>query len=117
MRVEKPRRIHGVPANRHGTARAAVGGDIVEKGMAMTKYSHRFVETFDGMAAYGLDRQSDEHMVQLYLQKFSDDGLMDVILKRMSDDDLSEVFDVVSKMLSRYLTEPEYHDLFLKDDE
>jgi hypothetical protein len=83
----------------------------------MAKHSHRFVETFDGILGYGLDRQSDEDTVQVYLQKFSDDGLMQAILKRMTDDDLTEVFETTSKMLKRYLTEPEYHQLFLKDEE
>jgi len=54
--------------------------------------------------------------VQLYLQKFSDDALMKTILKRMSDEDLAEVFDILSKMLKKHLTEPEYHRLFLKDE-
>jgi hypothetical protein len=82
----------------------------------MTKHSHRFVETFNGLLGYGLDRQSDEDTVQVYLQKFSDDDLMKTILKRMTDDDLTEVFDVASKMLKKYLTEPEYHRLFLKEE-
>ncbi|MDD5244394.1 MAG: hypothetical protein PHU49_10290 [Syntrophorhabdaceae bacterium] len=88
-----------------------------KQGVVMTKHSHCFVETFDGLLGYGLDRQSDENTVQVYLQKFSDDDLMQTILRRMSDDDLTEVFEVTSKMLKRYLTEPEYHQLFLKEEE
>lgn len=83
----------------------------------MTKHSHRFVETFDGFLGYGLDRQSNENTVQLYLQKFSDDRLMKTILKRMNDDDLSEIFEITIKMLKKYLTDPEYHQLFLKEEE
>lgn len=83
----------------------------------MAKHSHNFIETFDGFLGYGLDRQSDEDTVRFYLQKFSDDILMETILKRMSDDDLNELFNVVSKMLKTYLSEPEYHSLFLKDEE
>jgi len=81
----------------------------------MAKHSHRFVETFDGFVGYGLERQSDENTVQLYLQKFSDDHLMETILKRMTDDDLTEVFDFTNKILKKYLSEPEYHQLFLKE--
>lgn len=80
----------------------------------MTKHSHNFVETFDGFLGYGLDRQSNENTLAVYLQKFSDDGLMNIVLKRMSDEDLTEVFDVISKMLKKYLSEPEYHQFFLK---
>ncbi len=82
----------------------------------MAKHSHDFVETFDGFAGYGLDREGNENTVQLYLQKFSDDALMKTVLKRMTDDDLTEVFEVIGKMLKKYLTEPEYHQLFLKDE-
>ena len=83
----------------------------------MAKHSHQFVETFGGFLGYGLDRQSDEDTVQVYQQKFSDDDLMKIILKRMTDDDLEEVFDMISKMLKKHLTEPEYHQLFLKEEE
>ena len=83
----------------------------------MAKHSHRFVETFDGISGYGLDRQTNENTVQLYLQKFSDDDLMKTILKRMTDDELTEIFDITGKLLRKYLTEPEYHQLFLKDEE
>lgn len=80
-------------------------------------HSHDFVENFEGFMGFGLDRQSDEETLQVYLQKFSDDLLMKTILKRMTDEDLAELFDTVSKMLKLYLTEPEYHQLFLKDED
>ena len=83
----------------------------------MAKHLHNFVETYDGFIGYGMDRHSDENTVQVYLQKFSDDRLMKTILKRMDDDDLNDVFEIISKMLKKYLTEPEYHQLFLKDVE
>lgn len=35
----------------------------------------------------------------------------------MSGDDLTEIFEITSKMLKKYLTEPEYHLLFLKEEE
>ena len=83
----------------------------------MTKHSHRFVETFDGILGYGLDRLSNENTVQVYLQKFSDDDLMRTILNRMTDDDLTEVFELTVRMLKKYLTDLEYHQLFLKEEE
>jgi hypothetical protein len=81
----------------------------------MAKHSHSFVETFEGFLGYGLDRESNENTVQMYLQKFSDDSLMKTILKKMTDDDLTEIFDIMGKMLKKYLTESEYHQLFLKE--
>ena len=86
-------------------------------GDVITKHSHRFVEKFDGFSGYGLDRQSNENTVQVYLQKFSDDHLMKTILKRMTDDDLTNLFEITSKMMKKYLTGPEYHQLFLKEEE
>jgi len=83
----------------------------------MAKHSHQFVVTYDGFVGFGLDRESDEGTVQVYLQKFSDDDLMKTVLKRMTDEDLAEVFDVIGKMLKKHLDEPEYHKLFLKDEE
>lgn len=83
----------------------------------MAKHSHDFAEMFEGFLGYGMDRQSNENTVQVYLQKFSDDRLMKTILKRMDDDDLNDVFEIISKMLKKYLTELEYHKLFLKDVE
>lgn len=89
---------------------------IKNKGAPMEKHSHRFVESFDGFLGYGLDRETNENTLQVYLQKFSDDNLMRTILKRMADEDLNEIFDVISKMLKKYLNEPEYHELFLKEE-
>lgn len=83
----------------------------------MTKHSHFFVERFDGLVGFGLDRESNENTVHIYLQKFSDDRLMETILKRMTDDDLAQLFDIIGKMLKTYLSESEYHQLFLKDTE
>ncbi len=82
----------------------------------MAKHSHRFVETFDGLLGYGFDRQTNENTVQVYLQKFSDDALMDILLKRITDEDLAELFELTGGMLKKYLSEPEYHRLFLKED-
>jgi len=70
----------------------------------MARHSHSFVETFDGFLGYGLDRQSNEDIVEVYLQKFSDDFLMSTILKRMSDEYLNEVFEVTGNMLKIHLT-------------
>ena len=82
----------------------------------MKKHSHSFVESYQGFLGYGMDRQTDEDTVKVYLQKFSDDDLMKTVLARMSDDELAQVFDLLSYMLKKHLSEPEYHTLFLKDE-
>lgn len=80
------------------------------------KHSHRFVETYDGLVGFGLDRPTDEKTVIYYLQKFSDDAMADVITKRMQHAELSALFEILSDLLRKYLTEDEYHALFLKHD-
>jgi hypothetical protein len=81
----------------------------------MALHAHQFVERYQGLVGFGMDRETDENTLIYYLQKFSDDDLMNVLRKRLSDQELAELFDRLSYLLSRHLSESEYHDLFLKD--
>lgn len=81
----------------------------------MGKHSHRFVEEYDGLVGFGLDRQTDEYTLTYYLQKFSDDENMALIRGRMSDDEIDELFSLLTRILKEHLTEREYHRVFLKD--
>jgi len=80
------------------------------------QHSHTFVEGYNGMVAFGLNRETDENTVICYLQKFSDDELMAILRKRMSDEDLTALFDLISGLLRKHLDEKEYHRLFLKEE-
>ena len=82
----------------------------------MALHTHRFVETYDGLIGFGLNREVDEHTVICYLQKFSDDALMARLVHRLSDEELSEIFGLISRLLKKHLSESEYHQLFLKDE-
>lgn len=82
----------------------------------MNKYSHNFVETYDGFTGFGWDRESDQNTVICYLQMFSDDDLMKSIIGRLSDDELEEVYSLVNRLLKNHLKDAEYHRLFLKED-
>ena len=79
-------------------------------------HSHTFVETYDGLMGFGADRKTDESTVICYLQKFCDDMLIEQLMPRLSDDELSEIFDLITRLLKKHLTNVEYHRLFLKDD-
>lgn len=81
----------------------------------MKQHTHEFVETYDGFVGFGFDRETDENTVTFYLQKFSDDNLQRLLVKRMSDGDLEEIFNSISGLLAKYLSESEYHQLFLKN--
>ena len=82
----------------------------------MPMHTHNFVETYEGLVGYGLDRETDENTVICYLQKFSDDRFMATMTKRMTDEELLELFELINRLLRKHLTEPEYHALFLKED-
>jgi hypothetical protein len=82
----------------------------------MALHTHEFVETYSGLVGFGLDRQTDENTIIYYLQKFSDDRLMAQMSRRMNDDELSTLFNLLSGLLRKHLSEEEYHALFLKDD-
>jgi hypothetical protein len=83
----------------------------------MPKHSHRFVEEYDGLVGFGLDRQTDEATLTWYLQKFSDDSHMALIRERLSGEDMSALLDLLGGLLKKYLNDQEYHNVFLKDEE
>lgn len=81
------------------------------------QHTHRFVEEYDGLVGFGLDRKTDEHTLTYYLQKFSDDELMALIRSRLSDSEMEALFDLIARLMKQHLTEEEYHRYFLKDEE
>lgn len=82
----------------------------------MALHSHRFIESYDGLVGFGLNRETNENTVIYYLQKFSDDGLMSLLRSRMSDEELKALFDQLSGLLRKHLSEDEYHRYFLKEE-
>ncbi len=82
----------------------------------MKKYSHNFVEEYDGFTGFGWDRQSDENTVICYLQMFSDDDLMKKLISKLSEDELDEIYSMINRLMKTHFNEGEYHKLFLKDD-
>ena len=82
----------------------------------MAMHSHRFVETYEGLVGFGLNRQTDESTIIYYLQKFSDDALAALLVKRLADGELAELFDQMCNLLKKYLSEEEYHAFFLKEE-
>ena len=81
----------------------------------MSKHSHRFTDEYDGFVGFGFNRETDEHTIIYYLQKFSDDTLMQTLVKRLSDQDMADIFDLLTRLLKTHLAEKEYHRLFLKE--
>jgi hypothetical protein len=83
----------------------------------MGKHKHQFVDDYEGLVGFGLDRESDEKTLTWYLQKFSDDDHMALIRERMSEEDLKKLFDLLGGFLKKYLSQEEYHTVFLKEEE
>ena len=81
-----------------------------------TKHTHEFVETYDGIGAFGWDRKTDEETVMFYLQKFSDDTFLTHIISKLSGEELEEIYNLINRLLRTHLSEKNYHSLFLKDD-
>jgi len=79
------------------------------------QHTHDFVETYDGLVGFGLDRATDEATVKYYLQKVSDDALLAQLIPKLTNAELSQVFEMISSLLRAHLAEPEYHRLFLKE--
>ena len=79
-------------------------------------HSHDFVDQYQGLVGFGLDRETDEKSLMVYLQKFSDDSHLASLIPRLSDQEIQEIFDLISRIITTHLKEEEYHRLFLKDD-
>ena len=83
----------------------------------MGKHKHQFVDDYEGLVGFGFDRETDERTLTWYLQKFSDDDHMALIRARLSEEDLKALFDLLGALLKKYLSEKEYHKIFLKDED
>ena len=83
----------------------------------MGRHSHKFVEEYDGPVAFGMEPEADKATLTWYLQKFSDDANMALLRERMSEPDTAALFDLLGGLLKKYLSEKEYHEVFLKEEE
>ncbi|MFW5936453.1 MAG: cytoplasmic protein [Desulfosalsimonas sp.] len=82
----------------------------------MKKYTHEFVETYDGLLGFGWERETDEQTLVCYMQMFSDDALIKTLVRRMSAEELEALHDMVNRLLRTHLNDSEYHRLFLKEE-
>ena len=81
----------------------------------MATHSHTFVDSYDGMVAFGFSREVDEKSLMFYLQKFSDDTMLGTLVPRLTDAEIDELFNLMSRLMRQHLVEEEYHEVFLKD--
>ncbi len=81
----------------------------------MRRHRHDFVETYEGMIAFGYSREEDERSLIAFMQKFSDDDLMMLLSSRVSDSEIENLVDLLTGLMKKHLSEEEYHRYFLKD--
>jgi acyl-coenzyme A synthetase/AMP-(fatty) acid ligase len=82
----------------------------------MRRHRHDFVETYDGILAFGYSREEDERSLIAFLQKFSDDDLMKLLGSRISPSEIENLVDLLTGLMKKHLSEEEYHRYFLKDE-
>ena len=81
----------------------------------MTRHSHRFAEEYTGLVGFGMDRETDEASLTVYLQKFADDRFMTVMRERLTDREIEDLVHLLNHLLRKHLDDEEYHELFLKE--
>ena len=79
-------------------------------------HNHHFVNQYQGLVGFGLDRETDEKSLMVYLQKFSDDDFLKALIPRLSDDEIEAIFEFIFQFLKIHLKKEEYHRLFLKEE-
>ena len=81
----------------------------------MSGRTYRFVDEYTGLVGFGLDRPTNAATLTVYLQQLADDELQAVLRDRLTDPEMEQLFDLVSDLLRKHMTEEEYHRLFLQD--
>lgn len=64
---------------------------------------------------FGFDRATDEQSLHLYLERFTAKHVLDILLPRLQDKDIMSTVDFLTAMMQKYLSEEEYHTLFLAE--
>lgn len=66
---------------------------------------------------FGLNRETDERSLALFLRLFSREELLRVLIPRLDEAEIMQLADTVTGILRRRLEEKEYHELFLGEEE
>lgn len=62
---------------------------------------------------FGLNRDTDERSLAVFLQMFTAGEMLDVLIPRLTDNDISQTVDFLTQMMKKHLQEDEYHTIFL----
>lgn len=64
---------------------------------------------------FGLNRETDERSLAIFLKLFSRDELLQTLIPRLADDEIIQLVDQLTAVLRNHLQENEYHEIFLGD--
>jgi hypothetical protein len=64
---------------------------------------------------FGLNRETDEQSLALFLRLFGQDELIQTLIPRMTDREIIELVEYLTGLMRNHLQEREYHELFLND--
>jgi hypothetical protein len=81
----------------------------------MSDRTYQFIEQYDGLVGFGLDRETDEASLTCYLQMMADDRCMAVLRERLKDEEIHQLHNLITYLLKQHFSDDEYHDLFLKE--
>lgn len=65
---------------------------------------------------FGLNRETDEASLALFIKKFGEDRLLHTLIPRLDEAEITAVLDLLSGLLKKHLSKQEYHRLFLIDE-
>lgn len=66
---------------------------------------------------FGLNLETDQRSLALFLQLFSRKEVIEVLIPRLNEEEIHHLVDSCTTILSRHLTEQEYHRLVLGEEE
>lgn len=84
--------------------------------MTTKKFTHNFIQSYEGFGAFGINRENDEETMMYTLQKFSDDQFMKVLVPRLSQDEMERIYLMILETVRKHISEDEYHNVYLKDE-
>lgn len=65
---------------------------------------------------FGLNRDTDERSLAVFLQMLTSDEMLETLIPRLTDDDIGQTVDFLTHMMKKHLQENEYHSLFLGEE-
>jgi hypothetical protein len=64
---------------------------------------------------FGLNRETDEQSLRLFIKKFGNDQFLNILIPRLADGEITSFVNFLTGLMHNHLTEKEYHRLFLDE--